>query len=505
MDFAQKRKAVLLATFGSLLNAAMATGAVRSLILKKADKKIYELFVEINPQKRPRKVQEDKYVMTRNLLYAVDKALKNKHISPRVRKGLLKVLLGNIFLGSREGPDRFKREHGSDPPGFLTISPGAACNLHCDQCYAGNLVEARSKLDFELVSQIIADKRKYWGSFFTVISGGEPFMWKSGENGRKGVLDLAERHDDNYFLIFTNGTLIDRKTAERMAELGNVTPAISVEGFEEETDKRRGKGVFKRLLHVMENLRKVGVPFGISLTATRNNAELLLSEKFIDFYFNQQGAIYGWIFQYMPIGCKPTLDLLITPEQRLNMYFRERELVEKDKVFIADFWNSGTISDGCICAGRTGGYFYIDWHGNVMPCVFTPYSTHNIKEIYRNGGDINTILETPFFKAVRKWQTEYGYMQPSHQVCNEITPCPIRDHHRRFYNMIKEHQARLVNAEAGEALEATDFIEGLCRYGEKVSELTGDIWDKEYLEPERRRLSVAEPDPKKKSRRRASN
>ncbi|MGB2988911.1 MAG: hypothetical protein WBC98_03040, partial [Candidatus Zixiibacteriota bacterium] len=151
MDFAQKRKAVLLATFGSLLNAAMATGAVRSLILKKADKKIYELFVEINPQKRPRKVQEDKYVMTRNLLYAVDKALKNKHISPRVRKGLLKVLLGNIFLGSREGPDRFKREHGSDPPGFLTISPGAACNLHCDQCYAGNLVEARSKLDFELV------------------------------------------------------------------------------------------------------------------------------------------------------------------------------------------------------------------------------------------------------------------------------------------------------------------------------------------------------------------
>ncbi len=101
MDLTQKRKAVFLATFTGLLNAAMANDAVRGMILRKTDKKIYELFVEINPFKRPRKVQEDKYLMTRNLLYAVDKALKNKNISPLVRKGLLRVLLGNIFLGGK--------------------------------------------------------------------------------------------------------------------------------------------------------------------------------------------------------------------------------------------------------------------------------------------------------------------------------------------------------------------------------------------------------------------
>ncbi|KPL01214.1 MAG: hypothetical protein AMJ91_00740 [candidate division Zixibacteria bacterium SM23_73_3] len=487
MDLTQKRKAVFLATFTGLLNAAMANDAIRGMILKKTGKKIYELFVEINPLKRPRKVQEDKYLVTRNLLYAVDKALKNKNISPRVRKGLLKVLLGNIFLGVEF--QKFGQEHGFNPPGFLTISPGAACNLHCDQCYAGNLTQSQDKLEFDLVDQIIADKTRNWGSFFTVISGGEPFMWKSQG---KDILDLTEKHNDNYFLIFTNGTLIDMKRAERMANQGNVTPAISVEGFEEETDKRRGKGVYKRILQAMENLREVGVPFGISLTATKDNAELLLSDEFIDFYFNQQGTIYGWIFQYMPIGCKFTLDLLITPEQRLNMYLRERELIEKHKLFIADFWNSGSISDGCLCAGRTGGYFYIDWNGNVMPCVFTPYSTHNIKEIYSNGGNIDTVLDTPFLKAVRKWQTEYGYMQPSHQVGNEIVPCPIRDHHRRFFQIVKENQAKPVNAEAAEALEAADFVEDLCRYGEKVAKLTDPIWDREYLEPERKGLSKSE-------------
>ncbi len=490
MDFTQKRKAVFLTTFAGLLNAAMASDAVRGVILKKADKKIYELFVEINPLKRPRKVQEDKYIMTRNLLYAVDKALRNNNISPRVRKGLLKVLLGNIFLGGKDELQKFEQEHGFPPPGFLTISPGGACNLHCDQCYAGNLTETKNKLDFDLVDRIIADKTRYWGSFFTVISGGEPFMWKSEG---KDILDLAARHDDNYFLIFTNGTLIDKKKAERMAELGNVTPAISVEGFEEETDKRRGKGVYSRILKAMVNLREVGVPFGISLTATRYNAELLLSDEFIDFYFNQQGTVYGWIFQYMPIGCKFTLDLLITPEQRLKMYLRERELIEKHKLFIADFWNSGSISDGCLCAGREGGYFYIDWNGNVMPCVFTPYSTHNIKEIYSNGGDINTVLGTTFFKAIRKWQREYGYMKPSHQVGNEITPCPIRDHHRRFYQIVKEHKANPINPEAGEALEAEDFVEGLSLYGEKVAQLTDPIWEREYLEPERRSSQTQTP------------
>lgn len=486
MDFTQKRKAIFLATFTSLLNAAMASDAIRGMILKKTAKKIFELFVEINPLKRPRKVQEDKYLVTRNLLYAVDKALKNKNISPRVRKGLLRVLLGNIFLEGKDELRKFEEEHGFEPPGFLTISPGGACNLHCDQCYAGNLTRPKNKLEFDLVDRIISDKTRYWGSFFTVISGGEPFMWKSQG---KDILDLAKKHDNNYILIFTNGTLIDKKRAERMADLGNVTPAISIEGFEEETDRRRGKGVYNRILRAMENLREVGVPFGISLTATKDNAELLLSDEFIDFYFNQQGTIYGWIFQYMPIGCKFTLDLLITPEQRLNMYLRERELIEKHKLFVADFWNSGSISDGCLCAGRAGGYFYIDWNGNVMPCVFTPYSTQNIKEIYQNGGNINTVLDTPFFKAVRKWQTDYGYMQPSHLVGNEIVPCPIRDHHRKFYQIVKEHQANPINPEAAEALESENFVEGLCQYGQKVAELTDHIWDKEYLEPERRGFS----------------
>ena len=125
-----------------------------------------------------------------------------------------------------------------------------------------------------------------------------------------------------------------------------------------------------------------------------------------------------------------------------------------------------------------------------MPCVFTPYSTDNIIDVYKRGKTLNDVLQSPFLTAVREWQKDYGYMAPPDQVGNEITPCPIRDHHRSFYQILKKHNAHPINPEAEEALRSSDFIEGLSSYGERVAWLTDCIWDKEYLEPERRKKSA---------------
>ena len=91
-------------------------------------------------------------------------------------------------------------------------------------------------------------------------------------------------------MMYTNGTLIDDYVALRLGEPGNLIPAISVEGMREETDKRRGEGVFDRVVAAMERLRREKVFFGISMTATRDNAEDLLSDEVIDFYFQEMGA-----------------------------------------------------------------------------------------------------------------------------------------------------------------------------------------------------------------------
>jgi len=171
------------------------------------------------------------------------------------------------------------------------------------------------------------------------------------------------------------------------------------------------------------------------------------------------------------------------------MYRRVQRLVREKRYFIADFWNNGPLSNGCISAGRPdGGYFYINWKGDVTPCVFVPYSTHNIKDIYRHGGDINTVLFSPFFSSIRKWQHAYGFMKPPTEVGNQITPCPIRDHHRVMRGMVEHNKAHPTDEVAAAALTDNNYYEGLVGYGERVRELTQEIWEREYLGPEREAL-----------------
>ena len=110
--------------------------------------------------------------------------------------------------------------------------------------------------------------KKLWGIRFVVISGGEPFAYRSEG---KGIVDLCEKHSDCFFMTYTNGTLINENVSRRLSKAGNMLLCISVEGWKERTDERRGEGVFNKVLTTMDRLRTDGVPFGLSLTGTRHN------------------------------------------------------------------------------------------------------------------------------------------------------------------------------------------------------------------------------------------
>ena len=60
---------------------------------------------------------------------------------------------------------------------------------------------------------------------------------------------------DCVFLCFTNATLIDEAFADEMLRVKNFIPAISLEGFEEATDGRRGEGVYQKVIDAMELLQ----------------------------------------------------------------------------------------------------------------------------------------------------------------------------------------------------------------------------------------------------------
>ena len=464
-----------------LLTAGLKTSATRRKLLSAIEKALYK--ISLKTQDRPKRVKEERYYMGRALLRSIGRALDNKYISHSCTRAISDILLKKIILEGVYVRRQFNEKHGFRPPTFVTISPTNVCNLQCKGCYAGDIYE-RKTLRYDIFDRVLTEVNNEFGSYFFVISGGEPFAYR--ESG-KTLFDILEKHSDSYFMAYTNATMITQDVAKQLSTVGNFTPAISVEGFEQETDARRGKGIFKKIMAAMENLRQEGVPFGISVTPTRENAEMLLSDEFIDFYFNKMGAIYGWYFQYMPIGRNPSCELMVTPEQRLKMLKRIWSLVIDKQIFIADFWNSGTASDGCMAAARGGGYFYIMWDGTVTPCVFIPFKDkdcNNLYDLYANGKTIVDAVKSEFFTKLRQWQDNYWIKQPCHKCGNLLVPCAIRDNAEDFYRIVKATGALPCDSEAQKFLS---FIENgqLPEYNRKYREYTDPLWQNEYLKNEK--------------------
>lgn len=155
--------------------------------------------------------------------------------------------------------------------------------------------------------------------------------------------------------------------------------------------------------------------------------------------------------------------------------------MRKEDIFVADFWSTATGSDGCIAGARPGGYFYINWDGHVTPCVFMPYTVDNVNKAFKEGRDLNDIINSGFFKDIRKWQFEYGYKQSQDKHKNWIMPCFIRDHRGKFLEVINKHNVKPADDDASVALKDDGFNKGLIDYDKEMHELTDPVWNDHYL------------------------
>ena len=353
------------------------------------------------------------------------------------------------YRGFRIAQD-MKKKHDINIPWIILVDPTSACNLKCTGCWSaeyGHLIQ----LSYEELDRIITEGEEL-GIYAWLMTGGEPLIRKAD------ILKLAEAHPYSSFHIFTNGTLIDDAFCEEAVRLGNIAPSISLEGFEEVNDLRRGKGVFQKVMHAMDTMKKHKLLFGTSICYTSSNYKTVTSDEFLDMIISK-GVKYTWYFHYMPVGNDASTDLLLTPEQREYMYHRVREIRagEGGKPIIAvDFQNDGEYVSGCVAGGKY--YCHINPNGDVEPCVFIHYSSANIHDM-----SLLDCLKQPLFKA-------YKANQPFNP--NHLKPCPMLENPEKLIQMVHETGAKSTD------LQSPETVENLCGKCEHYAADWNDTADK---------------------------
>lgn len=379
-------------------------------------------------------------------------------VNPHILETVFSNFLLNASIKGWEELQKKKQQYGYEIPFTILLDPTTACNKKCVGCWAADYNKALSLSNEELDS--IFTQGKELGIYFYIMTGGEPLIRK------KDIMTLAEKHNDCVFMIFTNGTLIDDDFCQALCRVGNIVPTISVEGFDDATDARRGEGSWQDIMRAMDMMKKYHVPFGFSTCFTTRNCDSVLSDEFIDLMM-EKGAFFSWYFTFMPVGCNTDTSLMANPAQREKLYRTIRRWRQEKAIFNMDFWHDAEYVGGCVAGGRR--YCHINANGDVEPCVFCHYSNANIKEV-----SLIEALGQPLFR-------QYQSNQPFNS--NQFRPCPILDNAPKIAEMVKAAGAKSTEYVNPEAVE--DLVIKTIDYGKTWAEHAEPLWQERLEEKER--------------------
>jgi len=296
-------------------------------------------------------------------------------------------------------------------PAFLMLSITNRCNLKCRGCWVSQ-TNPPCSLTLAQMQGIVDTAAKYKSRFFGIL-GGEPLF-------HSDLMTLFRNNPRAYFQLYTNGTMLDEKTAAELAKLGNVTPLVSIEGLETESRRRRGRDdVFARSMAGLEAVVKAGLFTGVTASINRKNFDELVSRDYLAFLV-KKGVHYIWYFIFRPCGTDPDYENALDRDLVLKL---RKFLVEQRrtaKILILDaYWDA----DGrALCPGAMGLSHHIAPNGAVEFCPimqsadgFLNADASNLEAIFQQ----ETLLA-----GLRDFSTEHGrdcmVMKSPHELCDHL-------------------------------------------------------------------------------------
>jgi len=187
--------------------------------------------------------------------------------------GLLARYRKHRYEGRIEDFVQKKDGHAGRLPAGVVYEATMRCNLTCEFCYVGDLLniegEWRQEMPLEMLTRAFPDQ----DGLRVSLTGGEIFM-------RKDILDVMNVFQQKGYVcgyLTTNGTIITPERAEALAELASKGflkhISVSIDGPGEMHDKARGvKGTFERTSQGLRNLQaaaqKRHAPLRVSINTT---------------------------------------------------------------------------------------------------------------------------------------------------------------------------------------------------------------------------------------------
>ncbi|HMM37804.1 MULTISPECIES: 12,18-didecarboxysiroheme deacetylase [Desulfovibrio] len=188
--------------------------------------------------------------------------------------------ISKLYCGAVEASDalRYGRQSGKLPSHLLQFSADKKpvvvwnmtqrCNLKCVHCYAHAVdPKGTDPISTEQAKVMIDDLAAY-GAPVMLFSGGEPLV-------REDLVELAKYATSKGMraVISTNGTLITKRKAKELKEVGLSYVGISLDGSEPVHDAfRKVTGCYKKALEGVANCQAEGLKVGLRFTINKRNA-----------------------------------------------------------------------------------------------------------------------------------------------------------------------------------------------------------------------------------------
>ena len=250
------------------------------------------------------------------------------------------------------------------------------CNNNCIHCYCNTPPNDAAEIVREMNTGTIKDlvsQAVDQGCLWLLFTGGEPLLRPDF-----GEIYLHAKKKGMLLTLFTNGTLMDERLADFLAEWRPFSAEITLYGATEKTYEEitRVKGSFKRCLTGIELLLKRKVPLKLKTMAMKQNFHEISRMK-------AHAESLGLHFRFDPMvnsrldRDRGPLATRLDPEEIVTLDIEdERRAEEWRKAFHNLAGSPG--SDRLYTCGAGLDSFHIDPYGNLTICIMARKESYNL-------------------------------------------------------------------------------------------------------------------------------